>query len=1013
MVLSDSSDLSRKTEFVERDLSLEKPLKDIDLSKQTLPPSDWQSRLSNIAEPKFTAEKIDYGEIPEILSRKLPSTKDLTDSVVDDVFQDQGPGSMEIYKLDLSREKSLLTATAPSSKLPLQNKSKVPKKTNRLDTKTKITEIKSTTSSPENDYELSNFFKEQRTQVPVNRDAFDVGGVPELQVGCEGLEASSHKTKRSIGTSDKGREIPVAWLDVTPISLDLNYELSYDEEDYEEIDELLKLKRLETTARTIKPNRGDMDATLNNDHLNDFKRPEKLPIRGDLGESILANSSGPVNSPFRTNQNESWKLINSKVNYEEAKAKWKSISTDANDSISSHGRRQLSLAEVNTQDLVDKRRAKRSSDWGFGEDEGVVSSDELETVTERRRQHDMQFHRGATKYNHETPEMSSDDLRLQYQRLLEQRQRVEEARSRRTKQNNQGVLNKWIEEEERRREEMQRRNYEEYRRKTEYTSTPYMYDDEVQQQQIEEQPRQEATRTRNDQYSEEERRRRLQDEETRRRAQEIARRNEEVRRRQDEEERRRRLYKEEEMRRPHNRMQEEKRRQQQQEENARGLSRSRPVINEEDRQRPHDDEMRRREEERRRQEYARRQHEEAERRRLQNEETRRQEEYKLQQEAQRRREEEQRRQTDPASTLSTDDRRKLEERRREWSAKRRQEEEDERRRQTLNRNETPSNLIRMGNRVTSNDSKQYDADQDRRIREQQEREREQKLREYIARNRPININQPDRSSPEVNRRYRPEDNRDSRVNASREDEEYRRRLAEQHKRQEEERKLQDYIRRNQPVTVSPRNNQSNGRNWFEERRLIEETRRRGRYPDQVTMRRHGPSAPTNIDPRSSPEEDRRRQEEERRARERQQNYEKERQEELARSEEEKRRLLEERRKEATRREEEEERRTQARRYEEDRERQNALRVETERRRQDMLNERAKERENQIGGSRYPEATRSFYQDSRLGEYRRRPDSRPIPYNLVHDENQRTIERERQRQEYVRLEAEKRQQEENR
>lgn len=966
--------LHRNDKFAEQDFSPEKPLKDNVSSKRVYSLSSWQRRLPNIATTEFAADKVDYGyEMPETLSREaMVPRSDLLDDpfVADDTFQDQGPGSMEIYKLDLSKEKALLTATTPSTNLPLRNKSKALKKTSHLNSKTKMTEIKSMTIDPKVHHRQSNFFEEQQTETSsVNRDAFGVGGVPELQVGCEGLEASpsSHKAKRSIDTPDKEKGMVPAsvLLDVMPISLDLDYNLSYDEENYEEMDELFKLKKLETATKKSKPNRGDMDAShLNSDHLDESRQPEKLPVRGDLGESILRKSRG-----FEIDREKSEKLTDLEIKKGTKVKRELSLSNDA------IGNRRL-LVEANTKGFADgkgeRKRARRSANWGFGENEGVVSSDELQTVNERRRQHDMRYHQDVSRRRdqHRGINPDVDSIRREYENLLEQKRREEEEeRLRRMQQGGRKTSNRW-EEEERRRDEMRKAQHDKYRYRMDYTSTPRMDDEEVRRQ-MKERQRQEIARSR---------------------TQEMIRRQEEEQKRfREEEEQRRRLHEEEETgKRPYNKKWKE--------ENARRSESETPMSNEQ--KRLHNEETRRREEERQRQEAWRR------------------EQYRSQQETQRKKEEEERRrQENRTRNFPQDDRRRLEERRREWLEKKRQQEEDEKRRQ-----QPPSNLMREGHRINQpNNVRQHDRDEERRMREQDERQREQKLREYIARNQPINVTHADRRSDEERRRYRPEENRDPRMrNASRDDEEYR--AKEQRRRQEEERKLQDYIRRNQPVNVPSRSNQSSirNRNWLEERRLIEEARRRDpdRYPDSEARRHHGPSAPTyNIDWRGSPEEVRQRQQEtERRLKEerRQRHEAEERRKELARRqrEEEERRLREEQiRKEVVRREQET-RKAQSRRYEENRKRLEAIKLQAERRRQEMLKERDRS-SSEAARSRQPEATRptysgSFrpaYQDPHLLEHRRRQDSQPIPSNLVREEEaRRAAEREKQR-----LEAERRRQ----
>lgn len=905
-------------------------MKDAALSKQNSLASSWQAWLLNIGGSEFAADKVDYGGMPETLPREVPLSEPDDPFVADDTFQDQGPGSVEIYKLDLSKEKALLTATTPSAALPTRNKSKAPKKVDRVSSKTKTTEIKSTTS-PKALHRQSNFFEEQRTETPVNRDAFGVGGVPELQVGCEGLAAWSHKTKRSIDTPSKEEaSVPAVLLNASSALVDLehdSYEVVY--EDYEEMDELFKLRKMEElAAKRKKLNRGDIDPVLNAHYLKDRRSDDLLPVRGDLGETV---------SRSRTHREDSRKLSDGAGirDHEEANAKRETVSSD--DDGKSRGRRLLWLAEANTEGFAgdERKRAKRRIDWGFGEDEGVVSSDELQTVNERRRQHEMRYHQDARERDQRQRDSSYDpeveNIRREYERLLEQKRREEEERLRRVQQGDRRTPSR-RQEEERRRDEMQRGQYEEYRRRTDYVSVPRADDEEARRQQLEERRRQEAAGNR---------------------PEEVARRNEEERRRWMEEERRRRLY----------------------EENTRrsGAPDS-------------DEEARRTAEE--------------QQRRSQDEARRRQEQYRSQQEAQRRREEEIMRESqgDPTRNYSEEYGRRLEEHRRQLQERQRQEDE-RRRQQDRGRNEIPANLMRTGHHRVDhpNELGQRDWDRERQIQEE-ERRREQKLREYIARNRPINVN---------------------RTNEGRNDDEYRRQVEEQRRRQEDELRRQDSIRRGRPSNVPPRSNQSIGRGLFDERRQIEEARQRSRYPDTPgAARRRGPWAPTNIDPRSSLEEVRRRQEarrleEERRlARERQERYEaEERRKELARRqrEEEARRLQEERRKEAVQREKEA-RREQSRKYEEDRKRLEAARVQAERRRQETLRERGWGGGRTVGGTRQPEATRSPYQDPRLVEHRRIQDSQPIPGNFVRDDARWLAERQRQ-QERVRLEAERRRQEE--
>lgn len=510
-------------------------MKDVRLSKQNSLASSWQAWLLNIGGSEFATDKVDYGGMPETLPREVPLSEADDPFVADDTFQDQGPGSVEIYKLDLSKEKALLTATTPSAALPTRNKSKAPKKVERVSSKTKTTEIKSTTS-PKSLRRQSNFFEEQRTETPVNRDAFGVGGVPELQVGCEGLAAWSHKTKRSIETPGKEEaNAPAELLDVSSMVVNLDHgphEVE-DEEDEEEMDELFRIRKMEQlAAKRSKLNRGDIDPVLNAHYLND-RWSDELPIRGDLGETATRS---------RTRREYSRKLSDGAGtgHREEANARRETVSSD--DDSRSRGRRLLWHAEANTEGFAgdERKRAKRRIDWGFGEDEGVVSSDELQTVNERRRQYEMRHHQDTRKRDQREPDTEINNIRREYEQVLEQKQREEDERLRRMQQGGRRTPNGWQEEEERRRDEMRWRQYEEYRKRTDALSVPRTDDEEAR-------PRQDVARGRAQEMArrrEEEERRRLQEENARRlgfatsASDEETRRKVEERRRQEEERRR-------------------------------------------------------------------------------------------------------------------------------------------------------------------------------------------------------------------------------------------------------------------------------------------------------------------------------------------------------------------------------------------------------------------------------------------------------------------------------------------
>lgn len=377
----------------------------------------------------------------ELVSKKgrAKSREDLSrfeeSFVADDTFQDQGPGSLEIYKLDLLRERPLLhghqVTMFPSGK------SKVPKKTSHAAWKPAKTAEYGGRPPPGLPMLLrkqSNSFDEPSTEVPPSADLFGVGGVPELQVGCEGLEAAHYKERRSIdgvrGPRDKARD---PWLDVTPITLDLDYEGGGEEEE-EEMDELLKLKRLETTTNGVKRNRGDMDAKLHSEFHSD-KGAEKLPVRGDLGSSRNNGSSASSARPSR-------RLL------------WAAEGGAAHGG-EGEGRRR-------------GERGKRAL-WGFGENEGVAGSDELQTENQRRRMY-QERRREQEEEGRRRAESEIERIRGEYERRLDERQREEEERQRRLQQSNRWQVEaeqrrRLEEEEERRREVLEGRSREEEERR--------------------------------------------------------------------------------------------------------------------------------------------------------------------------------------------------------------------------------------------------------------------------------------------------------------------------------------------------------------------------------------------------------------------------------------------------------------------------------------------------------------------------------------------------------------------
>ncbi|XP_076244862.1 uncharacterized protein LOC143185596 isoform X2 [Calliopsis andreniformis] len=493
------------------------------------PIEDKQSR--NFVGGEFTDERVEDRNTKVGKSPSSPPFELDDPFVADDTFQDQGPGSVEIYKLDLLREKLLLSPT-PVTKL-FKNKSKAPKKTNHVNWKAKTQEYKAT--SPKIFYKQSNSFDDPSTEMPPDTDPFSIGGVPELQVGCEGLEASDHKQKRSIDSPRKSKKsdtTPDLWAD----ALEINYDSSI-EDDYEEMDELVKIIKLENTTKSSKP-RGDMDATLEGDFLMEKNRTEKLPVRGDMGNSSITNDSS----------------IPSAVSLSGQEAKEMKASAKATERGYHFNKAKQAVQEKNSKSS-ERKRSKREI-WGFGEDEGVVSSDELQTENHRRRQHDEWLRQEAERRKQENEKSRIEEarrrgylenrtnsdvekIREEYERSLEQRKKEEEERRRRL-QEFRRTTNWWQPQDEYRRrvqEEETRRNrlQEEERRRGEFhrrhESHPQPSTEKGRHSQEEEVRRREENRLR-----EEERRRH--EEEIRR---EQLRREEETRRRQQQEQDRKSL----------------------------------------------------------------------------------------------------------------------------------------------------------------------------------------------------------------------------------------------------------------------------------------------------------------------------------------------------------------------------------------------------------------------------------------------------------------------------------------
>ncbi|XP_076758962.1 uncharacterized protein LOC143428136 [Xylocopa sonorina] len=202
---------------------------------------------------EFADEKKDGSDAEELeLASREPSPPSKLDNpfVSDDTFHDQVSDFKNIRKLNPFLEKLPLDSTS-IARLPSNGKSKTSKKI----------------QTPE--------YNDNSTEIPPNIDPFSIGGVPELQVGCEGLEASdlNVKQKRSIESiyrrDKKGEE-------VSQMPLDLSYDIHS-----EERGEKVQREELGTIVNGVEQNGVDFNE--------DNGRPDELPVREDLNNSGVDN----------------------------------------------------------------------------------------------------------------------------------------------------------------------------------------------------------------------------------------------------------------------------------------------------------------------------------------------------------------------------------------------------------------------------------------------------------------------------------------------------------------------------------------------------------------------------------------------------------------------------------------------------------------------------------------------------------------------------------------------------
>ncbi|XP_015114721.1 stress response protein NST1 [Diachasma alloeum] len=254
-------------------------------------------------------------------------------------IEDQGPGSIEIYRLTNLDDTDLSSLPLPPWNNPLLHKKLMKNKSPKV--------IHQEYKKPHKPGIKKKLSPQRETQTThKERKDNDSVGVPELQIGCEGLEAPiepSSREPRSISVKNEssqeyapGESLVPPVLPVHPVTIDWDYNEDDQPRHYEDMDELLKLKNLEMILNKKIKHRGDMRPEQDSDVEFDSK---KVPLRGDLvgGRKVRSILDKPVSS----------------------KASW----------------------------------SNSEGPWGFGENDGYISEDEdesdsgrVQTEADRRRQ---------------------------------------------------------------------------------------------------------------------------------------------------------------------------------------------------------------------------------------------------------------------------------------------------------------------------------------------------------------------------------------------------------------------------------------------------------------------------------------------------------------------------------------------------------------------------------------------------------------------------------------------------
>ncbi|XP_051161715.1 trichohyalin-like isoform X2 [Leptopilina boulardi] len=394
---------------------------DLNLSFKDGIQDEIQSKnVAKIQEKKFNKKESHRQKMIDSQQKKsiLEEEEEYSDY---DSFQDQGPGSIEVYKLDLFEEGSLFDGN-----LSKNGNKKDETSSNKLenDQKTKKNDTKKNEKKKMNENQLLiPFLKNLKTRTEIlspevrltnkledhsENESFGMGGVPELQVGCEGVEASLRDKRFSLrNNKDSSHDKEKSSLyPENIVNVQLVYESDEDEDPqgvfYEERDELIKLKKLEQELQNPPPHRGDIPVHL----YEEYDKKEKLPVRGDLALAFL---------------DPDWDIM-----------------------IQNKDIKDRKLLSISQFAPLRRKRDINEDMWGYGEDEGIMPDD-----VDRRR--DEERRREEQRKRDEERRREDARRRADYMRYRQEERRRDHHHNR-------------IDEDKRRRHDEKRRMEEEFRR---------------------------------------------------------------------------------------------------------------------------------------------------------------------------------------------------------------------------------------------------------------------------------------------------------------------------------------------------------------------------------------------------------------------------------------------------------------------------------------------------------------------------------------------------------------------